>query len=340
MFPKTQKKINQMIEQQIIPGAVYSFKSLNSEATFTKGNKQILPSIEPMTEQTLFDVASLTKVVGTNSVVLKLLEEKKMKLDQSIKHYLPTFEDDSVTILELLTHTSAINGFIPNRDQLSQTELIEAFNHLNVDHASKGKNVVYTDTGTILLGFAIEQLLQEPIQVIIQKQIIEPLELSRSTFFPPKDECAPTNNLIQSEQPLYGIVHDTKAAVLKEHCGSAGLFSDINDLNRFCYMMMNDGQIGETKFLTKETIQSLNQTWSPNADKHRSLGWDLKWHPNKQHPILFHTGYTGTFILIDLNEKRSFVFLSNRVHPQDHRETYMTHRDELVTIYLEEVASH
>ncbi|MGX7031571.1 serine hydrolase domain-containing protein [Vagococcus zengguangii] len=337
MFPNTRAKIEQMITQGIIPGAVYSFNHNQTSDTFTSGYRELTPTIKKMTRQTLFDIASLTKVVGTNSLILLLLEKNQIKLNEPINKYLPSFQDKTVTILQLLTHTSAINGYIPNRNELTQAQLIEAFNYLPVSVDKQGHEVVYTDTGTILLGFAIENLFKQPVQTIIEQEVLRPLNLNHTTFNPNPKECAPTNNLHQSQAALYGRVHDTKASVLKEHCGSAGLFSNIDDLNRFCQMMVNLGDLDGLTFLQSDTIKQLHQTWTPKANKNRSLGWDLKYHPKSQHPILFHTGYTGTFILIDLQEKTSFVFLSNRVHPVDNRETYLQHRDELIDIYLNEL---
>ena len=337
MFPKTQAKIQQMMDDKIIPGAVYSFNHAGQTNVVAKGFKQASPRIEPMTRETIFDIASLTKVVGTNSLILLLLETNQIALEDSINKYVPLFQDDSVTILQLLTHTSAINGFIPNRDELSASQLIEAFNHLRVNTEAQNREVVYTDTGTILLGFAIETIFKQPVQRVIEQYVLAPLKLSQTTFTPNPTDCAPTNRLNEETVSLFGRVHDKKASVLKEHCGSAGLFSSIDDLNRFCQMMVNLGELDGKTFLSPDSIKQLNRSWTPQANKSRSLGWDFIDLPHKNKSFLFHTGYTGTFILIDLINKTSFVFLSNRVHPKDDRATYLKHRDTLVEIYLEEL---
>ncbi|MGX6978388.1 serine hydrolase domain-containing protein [Vagococcus elongatus] len=336
MYPKTKNKIEELVNKGIMPGAAYCFIKGNQIYQRALGLRQIIPSKEQMTIDTLFDVASLTKVVGTNSVILKLLEEKRINIDDGLQLYLPEFQDKYVTIRHLLTHTSGINGFIPNRQQLSQEELIQAFLSLKSNPNLRGKEINYTDTGTVLLGLMIEQLYHKPVQRVIEEEVLQPLKMTQATFSPTGNKIAPTE-LDSRRGIIKGEVHDPKAFILKERCGSAGLFATLNDLMSFTFMMLYRGKMRDGEyFLKEETVTSLYQSWSNIESAPRTLGWDLRFEPETKKPILFHTGYTGTFMLIDSDQMEAFILLSNRVHPLDNKPLYQINRDELIDSYLEE----
>lgn len=287
-----------------------------------------------MTPNTLFDVASLTKVIGTTTIILKLVEKKHLQLEDTLHQHLPEFQDKHVTIRELLTHSSDINGFIPNRSNLNKTELRAALLALK-SGAERGKSVVYTDTGTLLLGFLIEKMYHSPVQAVITKEVLEPLNMLSSSFNPSLNNIAATENHPQRGL-IIGSVHDPKAHVLGEICGSAGLFTNLADCLTFVSMILSGGHnyLGDS-FLKADTIAALFCDQTPTGKDQRSLGWDLKY-SRQGEPLLFHTGYTGTFILLSLKKEEAFIFLSNRVHPVDRRDHYLAKRDELLEIYLDE----
>lgn len=333
MYPETRKFIQALIQKSIIPGASYAFVNGSKIECHFDGSAAIFPEEEKIKSGLLYDVASLTKVMMTSTVVLQLIEEKKVAVDDPVQQYLPEFASSIVTIRHLLTHTSAINGYIPNRDALSAAELTSAMMQLPIGE-SFGKEVVYTDTGMILLGFMIEKIEQMSLEQVFKKRVLQPLKLEDSTF-EPKDvsQCAPTE-LHPKRGLIRGEVHDPKAFVLKEHCGSAGLFSSLKDCLTFAQMMLNKGENNGVRVLEEKTVEGLLADWTPTGDLWRSLGWNLK--GDRDHPILFHTGFTGTFMLIDILEQKAFVFLSNRVHPKSHTPTYLEKRDILVHTYLKE----
>lgn len=336
MFPKTQSYIKQLVAAQSLPGVSYAFIQGDQRETQTYGYAQLIPTKEKLTDQLLFDVASLTKVICTTSLILKLVEQEKIKIDDSLVMHLPEFADDKVTLRHLLTHTSDLNPYIKNRDQLSAVELKAALLKLQSGEA-RGEKVTYTDTGMLLLGFLIEKFYGKPVQYVFQTEVLEPLEMEHSGFPP----LAPAQCVATENQPVRGLirgeVHDPKAHTLGAHCGSAGLFTNVADLLPFVQMYLNKGKTesGEL-FLQEATIQTLLQDWTPTKAHARSLGWDLKSELKDQTPLLFHTGYTGTFLLIDIANQEAFIFLSNRVHPVDHREAYLKERDQLIEIFLKE----
>ncbi|MCB5951861.1 beta-lactamase family protein [Enterococcus sp. BWT-B8] len=334
MYERTKKLISHYLDEGVFPGASFAFIRGESIEETTIGAAQIFPVREKLTAALLFDVASLTKVICTTTVVLQLVEEKKLCIDETLKKYYPFFQDGRLTIRHLLTHTSDINTFIPNRDQLSQKELIEAY--IRIQSGEKlGKESKYTDAGTILLGFMLEELLGKPVIEIFKERVLLPLQMMNSCFLP--DD--PFKTVPTEDHPVRGLirgqVHDPKAFVLAEHSGNAGLFTNLEDLEKFVSMYLNRGVYNGKRMLKEETILELLQDHSFVENHKRSLGWDLKW-SREQTPYLFHTGYTGTFILMDILKKEAFIFLSNRVHPSDRREEYIAKRDQLLQLYLEE----
>lgn len=337
MYKKTREKINQYLEAGVFPGASFAFVQNKQLETEVIGFAQMMPIKKKLISGMLFDVASLTKVICTTTVVLQLVERKQVKLDDSISFYLPSFEDDKITIRHLLTHTSDITTYIENRDRLTKEELKAAYFKVHSGE-QLGKKAVYTDAGTIILGFMLEELFQLTAIEIFQQEVLEPLQMKNSTFLPKKkQQIVPTENhairgLIQGE------THDPKAFILAEHAGNAGLFTNLEDILKFVQMYLNKGKIASTQFLQEETILNLLQDHSPTKNQHRSLGWDLKQDLATKNYLLFHTGYTGTFLLMDILQQSAFIFLSNRVHPFDDRQGYIEKRDQLIQCYLKEKA--
>lgn len=325
-YPKTQAKIQEYLKEKVFPGVCYAI--IDHEKMIHKhfGYASLIPEKRVMSENTLFDVASLTKVVCTTTMILKLMEQGVIEIDQPLKKYLPAFGDESITLRHLLTHTADIVTYIPNRDQLNQQELMQAYLTLRAGD-NLGKVVKYTDAGTILLGFMLEAIFQKPVTTIFKEEIFEPLKMTNSQF-PPLDTYY---SIAATEDTLCGQTHDPKARVLAEHAGNAGLFTNLADLLKFTLMYLNEGQLPDGRaFLQRETIAKLYQDQTPSKEGKRSLGWDLRY------GFLFHTGYTGTFLCIDPKLQQAFIFLSNRVHPYDFRQEYLAKRDELIAIYLKE----
>lgn len=336
MYPQTRNQIEKLQKEGLFPGACYGFIDGERIMRYQTGVAALYPEIEPIQEKQLYDVASLTKVMMTTMVILQLLEEKRIAIDDPVQEHLSEYSVPEVTIRHLLTHTSDIKGYIPNRDALSAEDLKRALMNLPAGE-QLGQEAVYTDTGLILLGFMIEAIEQETLTIVFEKRVIQPLGLKETTFSPTNHSlCAPTE-LHPKRGLIRGEVHDPKAYVLKEHCGSAGLFSSLKDCLSFAQMILNKGRLNGIRILQEETIAKLAKDWTPTGTLNRSLGWDLK--GTDHHPLLFHTGFTGTFMLLDVQQHAAFVFLSNRVHPNSHTPTYLEKRDQLLETYLKEKAS-
>lgn len=337
MFPETAGLIDKYRKEKIYSGAVYEFISREKREKHALGLAQTYPFEIAVKEDMLFDVASLTKVVCTTTVILKLMEEGRIDIDRPLHDYLPPFRNTDITLRHLLTHTSDIQTYIPHRGQLDQTQLRQAYYGL-VPGAQLGKAVAYTDAGTILLGFMLEVLYGKDVTEVFCKEVLEPLEMKSSTFMPGAlDNVVPTEN-VAGFGLLKGVTHDPKARVLAEHAGNAGLFASLSDLEKFTEMYLNYGKVNGESFMKRSTIENLLADWTPEGNGGRSLGWKLMRDYKDQHPMLFHTGYTGTFLLIDVLDQSAFIFLSNRVHPEDHRKIYIEKRNEILEKYLKEKA--
>lgn len=334
MYPKTKAFIHQLIEDEVIPGASFGFITSNERLEYREGSAAIFPERETIRENQVYDSASLTKVLVTTTIILQLWQEGKLAPDDKVSLYLTDFTNQTVTLRHLLTHTSGIEGYIPNRNALSASELKEAILHLPVGELFE-KKVRYTDIGFILLGFIIETIEKDSLANVFAKRISGPLNLVDSSYHPRnKQACAPTE-MDPKRGMIRGEVHDPKAYILGDHCGSAGLFSTLADGMAFCQMMVNTGELNGKRILNEKTVLSLLKDWTPNGKLNRSLGWDIKTRGSKNY--LFHTGFTGTFIVLDILEKEAFVFLSNRVHPtNDNKSDYLNQRDYLVECYLTE----
>ena len=326
---QTRKHLNDLVTTGIVPGISYAILDNNQVQLEVRGNSQIIPRQRPLRYGMLYDVASLTKVVGTTTLVLKLRNEGKLTLQDPISNYLPLFKDSRVTIQHLLTHTSAISGYIPHRNELPPQQLLTALDQLPVQEWI-GKKVVYTDVGLIMLGQIIEYFYHQPVQHVITNEVLKPLGLTESTFTPLKDQCVPTE-LNSKRGLIQGEVHDPKAYILKEHCGSAGLFMSLNDLVKFAQWILIKNK--HRKVLNEATIQSLFHDWTPTGKLQRSLGWDLRYSPDKT-PWIYHTGYTGTFILLSKQRDQGLIVLTNRIHPSTNNKVFLDQREKIVTEFI------
>ncbi|WP_056967381.1 serine hydrolase domain-containing protein [Liquorilactobacillus sucicola] len=331
MNKNTVNMLHQLVSEKIVPGVSYAMLHQGHLQAEVFGKRQLVPVEEELKPALLYDVASLTKVIGTTTVILKLVEEGKLKVDDPVKKYLPQFSDERVTLRHFLTHTSAITGYIKNRNSLNAEQLIEALYTLHTGDWFE-KKVVYTDVGMIFLGLIIERLYHKPVQQVITTEVLQPLQMNESTFNPDPAMCVPTE-LSPQRGLICGQVHDPKANIIGERCGSAGLFMSLYDLIKFSLWML--GSSSNKRVLHEETIAHLFNDQTPNRQLGRSLGWDLRF--NKQgSACLYHTGFTGTFILLDKEKQDALIVLTNRVHPRAANDLFLEKRDEIIAQYLSE----
>lgn len=297
-------KINTQIQDGIYHGASLSLYT----GQWQRHYLGTVDGSKPSQADLIYDLASVSKVVGVGTIMIFLLNRGQVELDKPLNTYYPAFHSNQVTIRDLLTHHSGIDPFIANRDQLTAQELTAAINQIKVN---KDKPFLYTDINFILLGFLIENLYGQDLATVFEEEIFRPWQMTSTTFGPVLD-AVPTVKGISD-----GLVHDPKAKILKEHAGSAGLFSNLTDLERFL-----------DHYLQDDFASQLTQNYSLGS-KERSLAWDL------QGDWLLHTGYTGTFILFNRKENKAAIFLTNRTYEKDEREQWILDRNELIEVIKE-----
>lgn len=335
MYTKTRQLLADLVTDQIVPGVSYALIDHSRVLTDVFGWRELVPKRLQLHAGSQYDLASLTKIVGTTTVIFQLIAQGKVQLEDPVQKYLPAFQDERVQLWHLLTHTSGIAGYIPNRDRLSAADLKAALLKLPVT-ATFEHEMIYTDVGFLYLGWVIEQVCGKSVQQVITEWVLQPLKLAGATFTPDPANCVPTNR--KDGQLLQGVVHDPKAHTLGRHCGSAGLFATLADLVQFSQWYL--GQRPDLPELISRSF--IAQLYADHTRHHlqRSLGWALRFAPTDQHPLLFHSGYTGTFIVLDQQLQQGLIVLTNRIHPVEENPVFLDRRHLIVDQFMAELPSN
>jgi CubicO group peptidase (beta-lactamase class C family) len=272
-------------------------------------------------EHTIYDLASLTKVVGTTTAVMVLYDEGKIDLDAPVRQYLPAFSGgmkDKVTIRHLLTHRS---GLPPGRDLWrSAHNPAEAREQVLATPLGcrPGDCYEYSDLGADVLGFVVETVAGQRMDKFLEKRVYEPLGMTDTYFLPPASvrwRTAPTEITPPRGYPLKGEVHDENAYALGGVAGHAGLFSTAADLSIYAQMLLNGGEYQGVRVIADSTVR----LFTHRAAGTRALGWDTCNNTGScgslMGPAAFgHTGFTGTSLWLDPDRDLFVVLLTNRVH--------------------------
>ncbi len=280
------------------------------------------PRPEPMTIDTVFDLASLTKPVATAASVLYLVEKGKLRLEDRVAKYLPAFGKhgkEAITVEHLLLHTSGLiadNALRDYRD--GRARALERINDLRLV-TEPGRRFVYSDVGFIVLGELVEKLAGQPLDACAREHFFEPLGLRDTTFRPGKDlrpRCAPTEQV--EGRWLRGEVHDPRARALGGVAGHAGLFGTADDLAVFVQTLL-DGGVWKTRRVLDEATVRLFVTPRPVPGGRRTPGWDARTAFSSNRGLYLsgfgHTGFTGTSAWADPACGLVVIVLTNRVHP-------------------------
>jgi uncharacterized protein YbbC (DUF1343 family) len=323
--PKDWTPIDAAVRAQIaagrLPGAVLVFG--DAEHVWLRrawGARAREPRTQAMTVDTIFDLASLTKVVATTTAVLQLVEHGRLQLDAPAAHYWPGFAANgkqSITVRELLSHRSGLRAGLDLAGEWAGRA--EALRRVleETPVVPPGTRSLYSDINFIVLGELVRRVSGLPLEVYAQRRIFDPLGMHDTGFRPSRHSrrsVAPTEML--AGQPLHGVVHDPTARRMGGVAGHAGLFGTADDLSRFAQALLQRRIV-----LSSASIDAMRQPESVDTDDWRGLGWQL------QAPLVAnrddlaplgtvgHTGYTGTGLWIDFVQGRFVVLLSNRLHP-------------------------
>jgi len=296
-------------------------------AEYGVGQLDWAPSPRP-DEHTLWDLASLTKVIGLTTAMMQLVETHKVELDAPVQRYLPTWtghNKDKVTIRHLLTHTSGLPA-----DQPRGSKSYDMITH-DPDSIAKlmfatpldttpGAHVVYSDIGAYMLGRVVEQVTGQSLDVYLHDHVFKPLAMNETMYRPPASlipRIAPTEyDSVQRKRLVRGMVHDERAYYLGGVSAHAGLFSSGHDLARFARMYLNGGALDGARIVSEPTIK----LFTTRQVQDRALGWQKPDGSNSaghklSNEAFGHTGFTGTSIWMDPQRDLFIILLSNRVDP-------------------------
>ncbi len=331
--PKRFKKVFDLVEQgiadSVAPGMAFLI-ARNGKVLAKEGFGHFTydDTSAEVTPETIFDLASLTKVSATTPLAMKMYEKHLLHLDEPVKSYLPGFSGgmkDSVTIYNLLTHTAGLPPFIKFWEVVhDSTAVVDSIIHTPLIY-TPGDSSVYSDLGLILMGKILEKLGQKPEDQLVKEMIYQPLGMKDTQYNPPselKHRIAPTEfDRAYRHRQIWGVVHDENAAYLGGVAGHAGLFSTVGDLGRYGEMYLSNGYYNGEKFLHESTIKLFTKRQNLVGGSTRAIGWDTpsrnhSWSGDYMSPEAFlHTGFTGTSIVIDPKWDVVIVLLTNRVYP-------------------------
>ena len=323
-FGDVDKIIEEANSDHQIPGAVL-LVGHDDAVIYRKafGDRALEPLHEPMTLDTIFDIASLTKVVATNTAVMQLVQKGEVRDNDPVSKYIPEFaqnDKDEITVRELLTHDS---GLAPDLDlsqpwQGKDTGLRMAFAEKLQD--PPGSKFVYSDINFIVLGALVERVSGMPLDEYCERHIFAPLLMTHTRYLPPKTwlaKIAPTQ-YDENNQMLRGVVHDPTARRMGGVAGHAGVFSTADDLAKFAEFLLHGGPVLSPLMIEKMTTPQQ----PPTSQVLRGFGWDIDSPFSTNRGELLpvgsfgHTGFTGTSLWIDPTTNTYIILLANAVHPR------------------------
>lgn len=315
--------INQAIREDKIPGAVV-LVGHNGEVVYRKayGNRALVPAREPMSADTIFDIASLTKIVATTSAMMKLFEQGRVHIDDPVTTYLPGFQGgaSAITVRDLMTHYSGLRPDLDLEPEWSGYETgIQKALVSRPDGPPEAK-FVYSDINFILTGEIVHRVSGMPENEYVKQILFDPLGMKDTGYLPPaalKPRIAPTE-MQKDGSILRGVVHDPTARYMGGVAGHAGVFSTADDLGKFCQMILDGGD----GLFSPATIRKFTSAATPvNQKAVRGLGWDIDSPYSGPRGDLFpvgsfgHTGFTGTSMWLDPASRTYVILMTNSVHP-------------------------
>ncbi len=347
--------VNDAVAQGIVPGAVVSVVRKDALVYLRAfGNKSVYPDTVPMTENTIFDLASVSKCVGTTLSFMQLIEDGKVRLTDPVTRFIPEYKPwenpetgkkVGITVQDLLTHSSGVDSYI------TVSKFVEEFGENQPDslihyiatrtgrHFEPGSDVLYSCLNFITLQNILQRVTGQRLCDYAQANVFDALGLKSTTYFPlygnPQSNpnaanlaplCAPTE--VQADgQPLVAAVHDPIARLCNAgNSGNAGVFSTAEDLAAVAAAILNGGALNGRRILGSETVRLMMEIPHDNDPQvARALGWDTyaAWTGGTNGDIfnrkytVGHTGYTGTSILMDPSTETAVIVLAHRVHPKD-----------------------
>ncbi len=317
--------IQKAIDEHHLPGAVLWVEHGGETYWMAYGKRSLVPTVETMTRDTIFDVASLTKVLAATPAIMLLVQRGQVNLDAPISTYIPEYtgEKGKITVRELMTHTSGLPPDVSTRTHWQGAETAIRLAAAMKLESAPGTTFRYSDINFFTIGEIVARVSGMPLDQFCAKEIYGPLKMTDTGFLPPPSEIpriAPTQ--MTDGVMLRGTVHDPTARFMGGVAGHAGLFTSAPDMARFAHMMLNMGELDGVRIFDPATVKLMTSVQTPpGLEDRRGLGWDIDSGFSSPRGHRFplgsygHTGFTGTAFWIDPFSKTFFIFLSNRVHP-------------------------
>ncbi|HZH97609.1 MAG TPA: serine hydrolase domain-containing protein [Fimbriimonadaceae bacterium] len=342
---KADALVEQGIEDAAFPGACYAVGTRDQVWIKSFGRHMYCPESKPIREDTIWDLASVSKVVGATSAAMLLHDAKALDLDSKVSSLIPDFGQEGkqdITVRNLLLHDSGLAAFRPfHQKYRSSLDVMMAIYREALEYPT-GTKTVYSDLGIVTLGKLIEKITSTSLDDFVSENVFTRLGMKDTLYKPAavRERCAPTEAVEEwrmklreirgvelpctscphedSRHYIQGEVHDPTAMVLGGVAGHAGLFSTAGDLAKFMRLMLNFGEWQGKRLFQAETVRLFTMRQSEKSS--RGIGWDTP-APNSSAGTLFskssfgHTGYTGTSVWGDLERGIFSILLTNRVHP-------------------------
>ncbi|MBQ7320000.1 MAG: beta-lactamase family protein [Clostridia bacterium] len=295
------------------------------------GLRAHFPSPLPLTDDALFDMASLTKLMGTTMAALRLIDRGTLRLTDTLGRYFDCcYGKESLTVFDLMTHTSGLPAHAPLWQMgISPEDAVRAILSPELTYPT-GSKVVYSCMGFIVLGKLLERASGMTLDALVQREVLQPLGLHDTCYNPAPDRiCVSTEKKAGSEHYICGHVHDENAHFLGGVSGNAGLFSTLRDTARFAAMLSRRGE----GYLSRELFDlAITDHTTADPEDARGLGFDL--YRSGTCPggcrlsrgSYGHTGFTGTTLYVDRDSGVYVLLLSNRVHFGRSNDTFYPHR--------------
>jgi CubicO group peptidase (beta-lactamase class C family) len=342
------KAISDLLKEGVqrgdFPGASYAivYKDGTIDDDYV-GYRQLEPERIVNDGSEIYDCASLTKVIVTTTLIMQLIEAKKLALQTKIHDLLPDFKHPDISIEHLLTHTSGLPADIPQAKTLNNRDMVlkKIFNFDLINPV--GKKIVYSDIGFILLGLVVEKITGNGLDENANEKIFKPLKMDDSSYHPDKDRCAPTEfrNDDVFQGLLQGQVHDEKSFAMGGLAGHAGLFSTSRDLSKFILsFLINDGVVLKPETVDRLFKCQVSSLSSQGNVLHRALGWNkpsiggTAGDYSSFEDTILHTGFTGCNLWIERKRGIGFVMLSNAVHPHRNKNNIIKYRNQIGNMIL------
>lgn len=304
---KLQRLLNRGLEEGAFP-CYAAAVGCGDEVWFRSfgGRSTVFPAEKSMTEGTLFDMASISKLIGTTMAAFKLMEQGKLSVENRMSDFFENcYGKENTSVFELMTHSSGIKAHFPlwlrgiDPSNAAEEILREPFGY------APRSDAVYSCMGYILLGKIIEKIENEPLDKVVKRLVFDPLGMKNSFYNPPASYNFAATECYANGENIYGRVHDENAYFLNGISGNAGMFCDIDDCIRFASMVSERGK----GYLTEGIFEAATKNYTPDFEENRGLGFKIVG------DRYGHNGFTGTSLYVHRETGVYAILLANRVHP-------------------------